>query len=106
MPFRVTYKMKVKIHKTYRDVIAICDSDLIGKTFEEGDFELNVKENFYGGEEVDEEKLLKIINNMSIEDSTFNIIGQESVNIALKAEIISEEGVKKIQGIPFSLVLL
>ena len=69
--------MQVKIHKTYRDVIAICDSDLVGKTFEEGDFELNAKENFYGGEEVDEKKLLEIINNMSIEDSTFNIIGQE-----------------------------
>jgi len=98
--------MKVKIHKTYRNVIAVCDSDLVGKTFEEGDFELNVKENFYGGEEVDQEKLLEIIKNMSIEDSTFNIIGQESINTALKAGIISEEGVKKIQDIPFSLVLL
>ncbi len=98
--------MKVKIHKTYRNVIAVCDSDLVGKTFEEGDFELNVKENFYGGEEVDQEKLLEIIKNMSIEDSTYNIIGQESINTALKAGIISEEGVKKIQDIPFSLVLL
>jgi len=98
--------MKVKIHKSYRDVIAICDSNLIGKTFERGNFELNVKENFYNGEEVDEKKLLEIIKNMSIEDSTFNIIGQESINTALKAGIITEEGIKKIQDIPFSLVLL
>jgi hypothetical protein len=98
--------LKVKIHKTYRDVVSICDSDLVGKTFQEGDFQLDVKENFYNGEEVDEKKLFKIINNMSIEDSTFNIIGKESTQTALKAGIISKEGIKKIQDIPFSLVLL
>ena len=98
--------MFVKIHKTYRDVVAICDSELLGKMFEEGGFQLHVKENFFNGEEVSEEKLIKIMQKMAADDSTFNIVGAKSVKAGLKAGIISEQGIKKIQGIPFALVLV
>ena len=40
------------------------------------------------------------------EDSTFNIVGEESINSALKAGIILEEGIKRINNIPFALVLM
>lgn len=96
----------VRIIKSYRDIVAICDSKLIGKKFEEGKFQLDIKESFFKGEEVNEEKVLKIMEDMAKEDSTFNIVGEESINLALKAGIIKEEGIKKIQGIPFVLVLL
>ena len=98
--------MFVKIHKTYRDVVAICDSELLGKMFEERGFQLYVKENFFNGEEVSEDKLIKIMQKMAAEDSTFNIVGAKSVKAGLKAGIISEQGIKKIQGIPFALVLV
>lgn len=98
--------MFVKIHKSYREVVAICDSDLIGKTFEENNFQLEIKESFYKGEEVDEEKLVNKIQNLVIEDATFNIVGKKSIEIALKIKLITPESVKKIQGIPFSLVLV
>ena len=39
--------MLVKIHKSYRNVVAVCDSDLIGKKFEEDKFQLDLKESFY-----------------------------------------------------------
>ncbi|RLG12722.1 DUF424 domain-containing protein [Candidatus Pacearchaeota archaeon] len=98
--------MLIKIHKSYRDVVAICDSKLIGKLFEEGKYQLDIKESFFKGEEKSPEEIKRIIQDMSKEDATFNIIGQESVNIALETGIISEKGIKKIQGIPFALVLL
>jgi len=98
--------MYVKVHSSYREVIAICDSELIGKQFEQGNFQLDIKENFYKGEEADEEKILKILQNMSREDAIFNIVGKKSTNAALKAGIITKKGIKKIQGIPFALVLL
>jgi uncharacterized protein len=98
--------MKVKIHNSYRDVIAICDSDLVGKKFEQDDFQLDVKPNFFDGEEINQEKLLKTIQLMKIEDATFNIIGKEATQTAVKAGIISEEEIKTIQDIPFALVLL
>jgi hypothetical protein len=43
---------------------------------------------------------------MAIEDATFNIIGQKSINTAIKAGIISKQEVGKIQGIPFALILI
>jgi hypothetical protein len=98
--------MFVKIINSSRNIVAICDSDLIGKKFEDEKFQLDVKENFYKGEEIPKEKVIDIIQKMSKEDATFNIIGEKSVNCALKAGIISKEGIKKIQGIPFAFILL
>lgn len=98
--------MLLKIHKSYRDVVAVCDSDLIGKRFEQGKFQLDVKESFYKGEEISEEKAIFILKKMSIEDATFNIVGKNSVKTAIQAGIIDEEAVGKIQNIPFALVLL
>ncbi len=86
--------------------MAICDSDLIGKVFEGDKFQLDVKESFFKGDEKSKEEITEIMKNMSIEDATFNIIGKESVQTALEAEIITKQGVKEIQGIPFALVLL
>jgi len=98
--------MFVNVIKTYRDVVAICDSELLGKKFEQGKFQLDVKKNFYKGKEVSEEKAIEIMKDMAKEDATFNIVGEQSINVALKVGIISKEGIKKIQNIPFALVLL
>ena len=96
----------INIINSYRYVVAICDKELLGKVFEEGKFQLDVKESFYKGKEIDEEKLLETIRKMAGEDATFNIVGEKSVNIALRAGIITEEGIGKIQGVRFALVLL
>lgn len=96
----------IKIIDSYRYVVAICDKELLGRVFEEGKFQLDIKESFYKGEEVDEEELLEMIIKMAREDATFNIVGKKSVSVALKAGVIAEEGVGKIQGVPFALVLI
>ena len=98
--------MFVNIINSYRDVVAVCDKELLGKVFEDGKFQLDVKESFYKGKQVSEAELLKIIKNLSMEDATFNIVGRNSVNAALKAGVITKEGIKEIQGVPFALVLL
>jgi|TARA_B100000315_G_scaffold122078_1_gene111985 hypothetical protein len=97
--------MFVNIIKTYRDIVAICDSDLIGKKFVEGEFQLDIKESFFKGKEESTEKVREIMTEMIQEDATFNIIGEESTKTALEVGIISVENIKKIQGIPFALIL-
>ena len=97
--------MFVKVHKSYRSVVAVCDSDLVGKTFEEGKFQLEVKESFFKGEEVQKDRAIFLMKKMLVEDATFNIVGEDSINAAIKAEIISEDSVGEIAGIPFALVL-
>ncbi len=98
--------MFVNIIRSCRDVVAVCDNDLIGKFFDEGDLQLDVKEGFYKGEDVSRERAIEIMQDMSNEDATFNIVGEESVDAAIEAGIISEDGIKKIQGVPYSMVLI
>ena len=97
--------MYLRVHKSYRNVVAVCDSELVGKKFEEGKFQLDVKENFFKGDKVSEDEAILIMKKMILEDATFNIIGTKSVNAAIKAEIISEDAVGEIAGIPFAMLL-
>ena len=98
--------MQVKIIKATRDIVAICDSELIGKTFEQGKFQLNIKESFYRGDETTPEQTIQIMQDMKKEDATFNIVGEQAISTAIKAGIIDKDSIKKIQDIPFSLVLI
>ena len=98
--------MLVKIHKSYRLLVAICDTDLLGETFEEGNRILEIRESFYDGEEKSESEIIELMQDLAREDATFSIAGKQSVNCALKAEIISKKGIKKVSGIPFALVLM
>jgi len=98
--------MYLNVIRSYRDVVAICDSSLLGKRFEEGKFQLDIKESFYKGKEVSEEEAIETMKSMLKEDATFNIVGEEAVNAALAAKIITKDAVGTIQGIPFSLILL
>jgi hypothetical protein len=98
--------MFVNVIKSYRDVVAVCDKELLGKKFEEGIFLLDVKESFFKGRESSKEEASEIMKDMKLEDSTFNIIGERSIQTALELGVITKEGIGKIAGIPFALVLV
>ncbi len=98
--------MQIKIHEAYRSIVSLCDSELIGKTFSEGMKQIEIKPGFFQGEEKNKEEIVKILKDMEKEDATFNIVGKESVDCALKAEIISKEGIMEIDGIPMALILM
>ncbi len=98
--------MYLNIIKSYRNVVALCDKELLGKYFEEDDFQLDIKESFYKGEIVNEEKALETLKDMSAEDATFNIVGEKSTQTALKAGLITADSIGKIANIPYVLILL
>ena len=79
-----------KIHESVRKVVAVCDSDLIGKKFEDEKRQLDVREHFFLGEEIDDEKTVRMMQFERGEDATFNIVGDKSVKLAQEAGIISE----------------
>ena len=98
--------MSIRVHQSYRNVVAVCDSSLLGKKFEEGKRQLDIRENFYKDRELSKEEAIKLMQRQAKEDATFNIVGEESVNAAIEAEIITRENVGKIADIPFALSLL
>ncbi len=84
-----------------RKLLSICDGNLIGKTFEEGKKILNVSKSFYHGSPMFENDILKLIE----ENTLLNIVGEESVNFALKNNFIGKDGIAKIKGIPYAMRL-
>jgi len=97
--------MHIKIHEAYRKIIALTDSNLIGKNFEEGIRQINIKPNFFEGEKKSKEEILSILKDANKEDATFNIVGKESIQTALEAGIIKEHGIITIDNIPIALGL-
>lgn len=97
--------MLVKIIKSHRNIVIICDKNLIGKKFNQKQFQIDVKKNFFDGEEKTKQETIEIIKKMAEEDSTFNIVGKESVETALETGIINKKGIKTIQNTPIALVL-
>jgi len=95
----------IKVHESYRKIVAVSDSDLIGKQFIEGKLQLDIRESFYKGSEFNEEKAIEIMKSGAYDDATFNIVGKESINAALKARIIDKKGIIKIKGIPHAMSL-
>jgi len=98
--------ISIKLHKSYRTVLAACDLELIGKKFEEGKIQLDVRENFFKGAEFNENGAVLLMQEQNKEDATFNIVGEETINAALKANIIAKESIIYVQKIPFALKLL
>ena len=82
--------------KFHEGVVAICDCDLIGKTFADGKTEIKVSEYFYKGEERNNGDVREIM----LENDNLNILGKESVRVAIDAGIVEEEDVIFIKGVP------
>ena len=98
--------MQIKIHESYRKIVALADTNLIGKTFTQGIRQIEVKEGFFKGEEKNKGEIVEILRRMQGEDAIFNIVGEESVETALEAGVIDEKGVMKIDGVAVGLGLL
>ena len=82
------------------EVIAVCDADLLGKKFTENNLVLDITERFYKGESLPNEEIIEILKNAR----NINIVGKESINLALKAGVVEAENIIKIKNIPHALV--
>ncbi len=87
-------------------MVALADTNLIGKTFTQGIKQIEIRPNFFKGEEKNKQEIIKILKKMQEEDAIFNIVGKEAVQTALEAGVIDEKGIIKIQNIPLALILL
>lgn len=95
--------MIVKVHQTENGtLVAICDSELLGRKFEEGNFQIDLTSDFFAGSEMDEDHAGDLLRN----SYTFNIVGEKSINLGLKEEVITEQDIKRIAGIPHAQGIL
>jgi len=76
-------------------LVAACDANLLGRTLREGELRLHVS-SFYEGEEVDEEDFVRQLRLATIG----NLVGRETVEAAIRAGLVSKDGVLWIEGVP------
>jgi hypothetical protein len=92
----------VKRHSSQGQVlVAACDCDILGKTFEEGDLQITVGEGFYGGEKVGPEMLRRLLEMANI----VNLIGKKVVALAIEMGLVDEDCVIVIGGVPHAQIL-
>ena len=93
----------VKIHKkSGRALIAVCDSNLLGRLFEENGKQLDLSSDFYKGEERDPVEIGDLIRNADM----VNLVGEESIKLGLQEEVIEESHILKIDGVPHAQAVL
>ncbi|MBP1985881.1 DUF424 domain-containing protein [Halolamina salifodinae] len=76
-------------------LVSVCDPDLLGRTFESGDISLTVSESFYGGEDAVEADADAVIAGLQ-RASIANLVGEESVGVAVEAGFIDEATVLEV----------
>lgn len=88
--------IRMKVYSQGKEtLVAAADEELLGKTFREGKFKIEVG-TFYEGDRVTEEDLLAHLRLATIG----NFVGKETVETAKKGGYVSDEGILWIAGVP------
>lgn len=88
--------IRMKVYRQGTEVlVAAADEDLLGKTFREGKFKIEVGR-FYEGERVSAQEFLESMHLATIG----NFVGKETIAAAKKGGYASDEGVLWIDGVP------
>ncbi|MBI0584624.1 MAG: DUF424 family protein [Methanomassiliicoccus sp.] len=87
----------LRMHRLGRElVLAAADKDLLDKVLRDERLKLDVCREFYEGEDADEEMLLNRLGMCSVA----NLVGEETVSIAIREGFVDEECVLRIAGVP------
>ncbi|WP_440772131.1 DUF424 domain-containing protein [Natronorubrum sp. DTA28] len=73
-------------------LVAVCDEDVLGETFETDEISLTVTEEFYGGDGVDEGA---VVDSLARADVA-NIVGREAVELAIAEGFVDEANVLEV----------
>jgi len=77
-----------------KTLVAICDEEILGMVFREGDLVLDVSRSFYQGDLVDAEEALEEIRLAELAVLT----GKRIVTLAIEAGLVHREAVLNIRG--------
>ena len=85
------------MHRSGKElVLAAADKELLDSTLREGEIRLEVSCDFYEGQDADEEML---VNRLGI-CTVANLVGKETVEVAVKHGFVSDNCVLVIEGVP------
>lgn len=74
-------------------LVTVCDPDVLGETFDNGDVEFAVNESFYGGDEADETAVRESLARANVA----NLVGVEIVELAMEEGYVDEVNVLDLE---------
>jgi hypothetical protein len=77
-------------------LVSVCDPDCLGETYEDGPVTLTVSEEFYGGDDAVEATAEEVVAGLR-RAQVANIVGTESVGVAVDAGLVDEETVLEFE---------
>ena len=81
-------------------MVNMCDAKLIGKDVVDGELKIHINESYYGKQLVDKDEAISFLKSASI----MNLVGKETISLAINLGIGSESGIKIISDIPFLII--
>ena len=92
----------INLKKVGRNVLlAVCDSELLGRTLREGKIVFHIKDEFYNGGKATVEDAIGMIDNSTI----VNLVGKCCVEKAISKGYVHPDAVLKIQGVPHAQIV-
>jgi hypothetical protein len=94
--------MFLKIHRSpqTRDIVAVCDGELINTIISDGDVEVHITEAFYGAHRASEDEVREALKNAV----NANIMGERAVAIAIELGLVSRAGCIMMGSVPHALI--
>lgn len=82
-------------------LVSVCDEDVLGRTFEDGDVSLTVTEEFYSGDHLEEGEVLASLERAAVA----NLVGNRTVELAIEAGFVDDGNVLEIGRVRHAQVL-
>lgn len=96
-------KFVVAVHVSEgRRILAVCDSSVHGKRFEDDNVVLDLSSRFYSGEEKDKGAVEKLMQKAY----TVHAVGKNSVAVAIGLGLAAKEDIKTVAGVPHVQILM
>lgn len=83
-------------------ILAVCDSDIAGRVFEDQKRILDLSGDFFSGEEADEASLARLARDAYM----LNLNGKESVDFGVRNGFVDEEKVIFVKDVPHAEAVL
>lgn len=97
----VRVHMTEEISQDFKEVVAVCDKELLGKTIKEGDVSLVVNEEFFGGFLTTLDEAMYYVRKAQI----VVLVGAASVERAIGEGLVHPDAVMKINKTPYAQVV-
>ncbi len=103
---KASYQVKDMILKKHNQdgklILALCDTEILGKVYEEGNKQLDLSKEFFKGTESDDESIKKLLPRAYL----INAVGKYAIEFLRSQNLIDEDNVITIAGTPSAQVLL